>query len=261
MKHCKKLIFAMNFWLPFLFSLPAKSQEQCLDANYKICNKPIFYNDANGNRTDYTYAPEHGGILTETGPPDVYGVRPQVRYSYSLLSGKYIDGNGVLQNYNPVYKLTKVSKCKVATVTNPASCIGTSDEAISLFYYDNPNLLLSSETKTNGDNSISQTIAYLYDAVGNIIVIDGPRTDVDDRAYKTYDSGRRLIFDIGVDSDGGGPLMRTVTKHTFDAAGNEIRVDYGYGNNTDGTDFAVSYFERKTYDSFNRLIKTEKVVP
>ena len=30
--------------------------------------KPLSMTDARGNTTDYTYAPEHGGLLTETGP-------------------------------------------------------------------------------------------------------------------------------------------------------------------------------------------------
>ena len=47
----------------------------------KSANKPLSMTDARGNATTWTYAPEHGGVLTETGPA-VDGVAPQKRYSY-----------------------------------------------------------------------------------------------------------------------------------------------------------------------------------
>lgn len=51
--------------------------------NYKTCNKPEWVRDANNAQTDYTYDPVHGGVLTETGPVDANGVRPQTRYTYA----------------------------------------------------------------------------------------------------------------------------------------------------------------------------------
>lgn len=49
-------------------------------ANTLTCNRPTSYTDRNGNTTSYAYAPEHGGILTETRPPDSAGIRPVKRF-------------------------------------------------------------------------------------------------------------------------------------------------------------------------------------
>src|SRR5690348_1493989 len=59
-------------------------------SNPVTCNKPTSTTDAKGNVTDYTYDPNHGGVLTVTSPaPTAGAVRPQVRYSYSPLHAYY----------------------------------------------------------------------------------------------------------------------------------------------------------------------------
>ena len=50
-------------------------------AHPRSANKPLTMTDARGNVTTYTYAPEHGGVLTETQPA-VNGVSAQTRYTY-----------------------------------------------------------------------------------------------------------------------------------------------------------------------------------
>jgi hypothetical protein len=53
----------------------------CTPATIRACEKPLTVTDARGGVTAYAYAPEHGGVLTETQPA-VGGVTPQKRYSY-----------------------------------------------------------------------------------------------------------------------------------------------------------------------------------
>ena len=121
-----------------------------------------------------------------------------------------------------------------------------------------------SVTQTHGGSSpLSATTTYTYDNLGNVTVVDGPRTDVDDKVYKTYDLNRRVIFEIGVLPGGNGNPKRTVTKHSYDAAGREIKTEVGYANTnaTDGSDFVVTAFTRVTYDAVGRAIKTEQVQP
>ncbi|BEV12126.1 hypothetical protein ATDW_26220 [Asticcacaulis sp. DW145] len=234
----------------------------CDSSNFRYCDKPLRIIDPKGAQTDYTYDATHGGVLTETGPADANGVRPQTRYTYTPLYAKIKDANGNLVNAEgPIHKLTKVSTCKTATAANPASCVGTADEQVKEYAYNHNNLLMTSETVRSGDNSVSATTSYTYDYVGNVTSVDGPRTDVDDRSYTTWDVLRRKVFEIGPDPDGAGPLKRQIVKHYYDADSLEIRTEVGTGNNTDGSDFVWSSAKRMTYDGAAQLIKTEVVVP
>lgn len=227
--------------------------------NLKTCNKPNWIVDARGNRTDYVYSPVHGGILSETGPADANGVRPQTRYEYTQLTP--MPGTGA----QPVWRLTKESTCVWAAPANPASCVGTSDEQVTLYAYDDPHLLLTTKTVKAGDNSISQTESYTYDVAGNVAAVDGPRTDVDDIRYMTYDTQRRPVFEIGVDPDGSGVLRRAAVQHLYDLDGNEYRTETGTCGTvtfagsvpTGCSDFVIDTYAQKIFDTATGLpVKT-----
>jgi hypothetical protein len=235
----------------------------CTLATMKTCNRPISTTDARGNATDFVYSDTHGGVLTETAPADQSGVRAEKRFSYSQLYPKVLNGSGQLVNSTPVWRLTSVSECTVATAANPASCVGTKDERVTTYAYNDNNLRLTSETVAAGDGSASRTTSYSYNSAGDVTSVDGPRTDVDDRTYTTYDALRRKLYEIGADPDGGGgPLPRQIVHHVYDVDGNETRTEYGTGSATDGSDFALLHFKRMTYDATSGLLsKVEEVKP
>ena len=158
--------------------------------------------------------------------------------------------------------MSRISECRGATAANPASCVGTADERVTTFAYNDNNAFLTSATTAAGDGSSSATIFYTHDYVGNVTSTKGPRTDVDDTRYSTYDSLRRKVFEIGADPDGAGPLPRPIVRHVYDADGNEIRTEFGTGTATDGSNFVVTRFSRMTYDAVTgQLVKTEEVLP
>lgn len=242
----------------------------CTPSNYVVCNKPTAVVDPRGNETDFTYDPVHGGVLSETDPPDSNGVRPQKRYTYSLLYPKVLNASGVLVNSTPVYRLTGISECMTATTTNPASCVHSAAERVTTYAYNSNNLLRTSATVAAGDGSESATTNYTYDDLGDVVAVDGPRTDVDDTSYTTYDLLRRPVYEIGVDPDGTGSLKRTITKHNYDVDGREYLTQVGYGSTItfvgsipiDVTDFTPTAFTRNTYDATTGLlIKTEAGQP
>jgi hypothetical protein len=70
--------------------------------------------DARGFTTTWTYAPEHGGVLTETGPA-VNGVTPQKRYSYVQRTARLADGSAAGP---PVWLLDQMWFCRNG---NPAA--------------------------------------------------------------------------------------------------------------------------------------------
>jgi hypothetical protein len=227
-------------------------------ANPKTCNKPNWVKDARLGQTDFTYAPEHGGLLTVTGPAGANNVRPQTRNTYEQFTPKIKDASGALVNSTPVWRLRRTETC--ASSTN--SCASTADESVTLYEYNHNNLLLTAKTAKAGDASVSLTTAYGYDAFGNTVWVDGPRTDVDDRIYTTYDALRRPVFEIGADPDGAGPRARLVIKHNYDADSREYLTQRGVGAATDGSDFDVKSFTRRSYDPENGLlIKTEEGQP
>ena len=238
-------------------------------ASLITCNKPSWIRDAKGNlaaninttayRTDYIYSSDHGGVLTETSPPDSDGVRPQTRYTYIQLYAKVMNSAGTLVNSTPIWRLTRSSTCRTATAVNPASCVGTDQETVTEYEYANNNLLLTKTTIRAGNanvlqpysvSNVWQTTTQSYDATGNLVAFDGPRTDVDDIGYTTYDVLRRPVFEIGADPDGASTLKRTVVRHLYDAEGREYLTERGNGSTitfSNGIPVGVSDFARTSY--------------
>ncbi len=142
------------------------------------CNKPIAIIDANGNRTDFEYAPPrtrnilnyfHSGqqtakagsssptkiILPAPGPGLI---RPEVRNVYANESGVLIES----------------SLCKTGS-----SCAGTSDEVKTMYDYrgteQTSRRLYSMRVVSNGENLLT---CYGYDATGRRISETPPRANL-----------------------------------------------------------------------------------
>jgi len=232
--------------------------------NQVTCNKPTSVTDPNGNVTSYTYDTTHGGVLTETGPA-INGVQTQKRYSYSQITPwlKASDGSMVAQT--PVWRLTGTSVCRTMTL---ATCVGTGDEIKTIISYgsDNThpvynNVLPVSQTTVAGDGSNPATITYTYDNYGHVTSVKGPRTDVDDTRYTTYDMYGRPVLQIGADPDGAGSLLRQATRTTYDPEGRVLKVETGTTNTTNGSDFTPVSYVSNTYNTTNGLLsQSQKVV-
>ncbi|HYW15956.1 MAG TPA: hypothetical protein VE891_07360, partial [Allosphingosinicella sp.] len=154
-------------------------------SNPKTCNQPNSTTDARGNVTDYTYDSNHGGVLTVTAPA-VGGVRPQARYSYTLTNGEY--------------RLTGTSTCQTGS-----SCTGTADEVVSAIAYDVSGNVTSTSSG-NGAGTLTAASAMTYDALGNLLTVDGPLSGAADTMRMRYDNGRRVVGSVSPDPDGGGAL-------------------------------------------------------
>lgn len=139
----------------------------------KSATKPLWIKDANGNITEYTYAPEHGGELTETGPA-VNGIRPQTRHEYAQRYARLSNGTGgYVPAASPVWLRTATSMCRTSAATgNPASpCAVPGDEVRTTYDYGpdtGPNNLLLRGTVITADGQSLRT-CQSYDARGNKI--------------------------------------------------------------------------------------------
>lgn len=201
-------------------------------SNVVTCNQPNSTTDARGFQTDYTYDSGHGGVLSVTQPaasgsaPTGSGDRPETRYSYTQVTA--VTGQ-------PVYMLTGVSDCAYGTVAS--SCVGTTAESRQVIVYDTDNLRTTSVTARNGDNSLSATNAYTYDAIGNTLTVDGPLSGSADTTRYRYDAARRVIGVVGPDPDGGGSLKHRALRTTY-TNGLPISVEQGNVNSQSDGDWA-----------------------
>ena len=146
--------------------------------NVRTCNRPLSTTDENGNVTDLTYDPAHGGVRTETGPA-VNGIRPQTRHHYQQRSAWISNGAGGYQaSAVPIWVRTRTSICRASAATGneSAPCAG-GDEVLTTYDYGpdgGPNTLLVRGTVISADGQSLRT-CFGYDALGNKISETRPR--------------------------------------------------------------------------------------
>jgi YD repeat-containing protein len=143
----------------------------CLNA--KTCNKPTETIDARGQKTEYTYASEHGGVLTETAPPDANSIRPQKRYTYGQRYAAVLNpAGGYLLESTPVWVLTSESSCRASAATGSAAAPCEGNDEVRTDYNYGPdsgpnNLLVRGIVVTAGGQAFRT--CYAYDPAGNRI--------------------------------------------------------------------------------------------
>lgn len=158
-------------------------------SNVVTCNRPNSTTDANGNITNYSYDPTHGGVITITPPSPANNVQPQTRYSYTQVTG----ASGDL-----VYMLTKVAACP----SGGTSCTTDAETSTTASY--NTNLLPYSITKGTSSGSLAATTAITYDSHGNVSTVDGPLSGTADTTKYRYDAADQLVGVTSPDPDGAG---------------------------------------------------------
>jgi RHS repeat-associated protein len=221
----------------------------CTVATSINCHRRSYEIDPQGNRTDYTYDPVHGGVLTKTLPAAANGVRPQIRYTYQQLSARVLDASGSLVTETPIWRVVSTSQCRTQ-----ASCAGTADEVVTSYTYDD-NLLPVAETVRAGDNMVSRTVTRTYDHVGNLVAVDGPSPGPADTIRFVYDRLRRLIATISPDPDGGGPQPVTVTRTAYNGDNQPVLVETGTAADQSDAALAAMFVHQQVataYDAAGR---------
>lgn len=131
----------------------------------KRCNKPLWTEDFNRNRTEYSYDERHGGVLTETGPA-VNGVKPQKRYTYVQRVAAAAPAGPA------IWLVETMSYCRTGNPAPGGGCAAAGDEVVTRFDYEPKNLNLRSETVTA--DGASRRTCYGYDWQGNRISTTRP---------------------------------------------------------------------------------------
>jgi YD repeat-containing protein len=171
-----------NPGLPSVTLYSATFPEHC--TNPRTCNRPTTATDANNNVRTYSYAAEHGGVLTETGPSvptrqadgSIANVQPQKRYEYAQRFAWIANGaGGYMQGPSAIWLLTRERRC-IATAAAGSGCAGgPADEVVTDYDYgpdSGPNNLLlrgiAVTAYVDGATVVRRT-CYGYDAAGNRI--------------------------------------------------------------------------------------------
>jgi RHS repeat-associated protein len=206
----------------------------------KAVNKPLSMTDARGFASTWTYAPEHGGVLTETGPA-VNGVTPQKRYSYVQRYARLADGSAAGP---PVWLLDRMSTCRTGNPSGAGCALGTADEVLTTYDYGadaaSNNLFLRGQAAT-ADGTTLRT-CYAYDGRGRKISETSPNgtaglsacpgtpptTALPYTSSTRYDADNKVVGTIAPDPDGSGPLPMPAVRNSYDIAGRLIRVEEGY---------------------------------
>jgi YD repeat-containing protein len=91
-------------------------------SNAVTCAKPSSITDANGKTTNITYSDDHGGTLTEMGPPPAPGgARPLKVRTYAQRYANVKGSNGALvAAATPIWVLSTETQCQT-TADNPNS--------------------------------------------------------------------------------------------------------------------------------------------
>lgn len=147
-------------------------------SNVKTCNKPEWIKDGLGNRTDYTYDVNHGGVLTEADPANAFGVRP-VKRSYYAQRYAWIRNasGGYSRAASAVWVKTEERTCRATATVSGACAGGAADEVVTVYDYGpdaGPNNLLLRGQAVTADGQTLRT-CYGYDAAGNKISETSPR--------------------------------------------------------------------------------------
>ena len=145
--------------------------------NTITCNEPLSVTDANGNTTNYTYDPTHGGVLTETSPANAAGVSAVIRHAYMQRYAWIANGSGYVQAASPAWLLSEDRTCRTSTTIGNACAAGSADEVVTTYDYgpnSGPNNLLLRGKVITADGA-SLRSCFTYDWLGNKIAETTPR--------------------------------------------------------------------------------------
>jgi RHS repeat-associated protein len=217
------------------------------------CNKPTTTTDGNGNVTNYYYNGD--GTTNYVQQPAVNGIRPETHYTWGYVQGW-------LRNASGGFSLTSAVMAQlesVATCRTTAWPCATSDETVTSFSWEGgpsgTNLQLLGFTTAAGDNSVSTTTSYGYDAIGNVTSTTDPAGNV---TTTTYNNTRQpLTVTAPLPDTTQGRKVRQV-QYQYQGDGLVSQVTLGTVN-PDGSGWTPAQSVLTTYDSANRKYSDELV--
>jgi RHS repeat-associated protein len=161
-------------------------------------NRLASVTNPRGQKTDYTYHAGHGSLATVTQPVPVSGsARPQTAMAYQAMT---VSGW-------PVFHLLSTETNRITDASNTT--------VTALTYNALNGYVPATRVVDSGTGKLALTTTFTYDAVGNLTVVNGPRTDVTDTVTSAFDALRRVTQV----TDALGKVSQTF----YDANGRAVR--------------------------------------
>jgi YD repeat-containing protein len=142
-------------------------------AQPKTCNKPNWIQDANGNRTHFTYDSNHGGVLSELKPAVTIGApgstvsaRPLTLATWAQRYAWIKNASGTLvQSSDPIWMIATKIECQASPGSNSPVCDATKPQTITSYQYGSTgtreSLLVKGVAITSSGTTLR--ICYGYD--------------------------------------------------------------------------------------------------
>jgi hypothetical protein len=148
-------------------------------SNPVTCSKPLSTTTANGNETDYTYDPNHGGVLSEMRPAPTLGApRPLKLTAWVQKYAYYLNASGALvASSAPVWVVSSETQCQTLAGSNSPVCDSSAPKKVTTYEYGadrSANNLLVRGVVVAADGSSRRTCRG-YDKFGNEISQTTPR--------------------------------------------------------------------------------------
>lgn len=199
-----------------------------------LCYRPTYTLDAKGNRTDYSFDPDHGGLLTKLEPADANGIRRLTTNTFERLNG--------------FYRLTKTSVC------GSGQCSGKLEQITEFTYWNNTSLP-KTVSKTNGSRSKTETTTFDYDTSGRLVMEDGPLAGTADAKYYRYDVTGRKTWEIGPVNQQG---KRAATRFSYRNQDGQVRMtEQGMLNSATDVNLQTELTTEHQFDGKGLKQKTE----
>ena len=195
----------------------------CDAANFRICNKPTSVKDAEGNVTDLTWSPAHGGLTQIMRPADENGERPTARITYETVNARYRDSASSYIASPRIYVPDATQHCRTQEI-----CASGAQESFSNLDYEPTyanNALPKGVTVGIGDGSVEQYTRFFYTDLGDVAAVDGPLAGTGDKTFLFYNKARQRIGAIG---SGDSTYERMASRTIFDDAGRVWKQEYGH---------------------------------
>jgi len=212
----------------------------CNSTNRAWCNQPLSTTDPRGATTNISYF-SHGGIQAIQQPAPgaglFAGARPQTTYEYASF------GPGI------------VLPLRERSCATASQCVGSAQELVREYAYNDPNWLRTQETSRSGSSDVSSTTTMAYTVSGDVSSIDGPLSGAADTTFFFYDQARQLRAIVLPGPNG----QFVAERYTYNNDGNRTVLETG--SLAAPADWAsgltVSWRTNTGYDSFGRPISEQ----
>jgi hypothetical protein len=145
----------------------------CLPSTIRFCDKPTIAIDANGHETDLTYAPQHGGVLSEMQPAPSSGAARPLKLTTWVQKYAYVtNGKSLVPAASPVFVINTETECQTVQGANNGNpvCDPAVPQRVTTYQYGDgkANSLLVRGALVTADGT-SRLTCFSYDSQGNKI--------------------------------------------------------------------------------------------